>query len=165
MKSDGTGEKQITFTDDWQEGGAQFLPDGETILYRAWKRQDQGGRITPMEIFTVRRDGSGMKQVTNDPGKTHWAPFPAPDGKHFAYVKVLMPEGGGRPNWEIALRHLETGEERQLTFHPGFDGFPAFSPDGKWMTFSSSREAAPGTRALHQYMMDVSSLGLSATGR
>ena len=55
MKSDGTGEKQITFTDDWQEGGAQFLPDSRTILTRAWKRKDQGGRITPMEIFTVDR--------------------------------------------------------------------------------------------------------------
>lgn len=160
MKSDGTGEKQLTFTEEWQEGGAQFLPDSNTILTRAWKRKDQGGRITPMEIFTVQRDSGEIKQITNAPGKTHWAPFPAPDGDHFAYVKVDMPEGGGRPNWEIVLRSLKTGQERQLTFHPGFDGFPAFSPDGKWMTFSSSREAAPGARTLHQYLMDVSSLGL-----
>ena len=44
MKSDGTGQKQVTFTDDWQEGGAQFLPDSDTIITRAWKRAGPGRR-------------------------------------------------------------------------------------------------------------------------
>jgi Tol biopolymer transport system component len=38
MRPDGTGEQQITFADDWQEGAPFYLPDNETILYRAWKR-------------------------------------------------------------------------------------------------------------------------------
>lgn len=160
MKPDGTDQKQITFTDDWQEGGAQILPDSETIITRAWKRQDQGKArgMMPMQIFTLKRDGSGRRQVT-DQNETHWAPYPAPDGRHFVYVRVL-PGQGGRPNWEIYLRDLETGEERRLTDDPGFDGFPSISADGRWMTFSSSRGAKPGERALYQYLMDISSLGL-----
>jgi len=159
MTPDGGDQKQITFTDDWQEGGAQILPDSETIICRAWKRADQGlGRgMMPMQIFTLKRDGSGRIQVTTEPG-THWAPFPAPDGKNFVYVRVLQ-EPGGRPNWEIYLRHLDTGDEVRLTSHPGFDGFPSISADGKWMTFSSGRDAKPGTRELHQYIMDISDLG------
>jgi TolB protein len=160
MNVDGSDQKQITFTDDWQEGGAQILPDSETIITRAWKRQDQGkGRgMMPMQIFTLKRDGSGRKQITTDEG-THWAPFPAPDGRHFVYVRVLT-EPGGRPNWEIYLRDIETGAERRLTFDPGFDGFPSISADGRWMTFSSSRGGRPGERALFQHLMDISSLGL-----
>jgi Tol biopolymer transport system component len=158
MSPDGQNQKQITFTDDWQEGGSQVLPDGVTIITRAWKRQDQGkGRgAMPMQIFTLKRDGSGRKQITTDPG-THWAPFPAPDGRHFVYVRVVI-EPGGQPNWEIYMRDLETGSEQRLTFDPAFDGFPSISADGRWMTFSSSRGAKPGERALYQYLMDISSL-------
>jgi Tol biopolymer transport system component len=160
MDVDGSNQRQITFTDDWQEGGAQILPDGETIVTRAWKRQDQGkGRgMMPMQIFTLKRDGSGRKQVTTDEG-THWAPYPAPDGRHFVYVRVLN-EPGGQPNWEIYLRDFETGDERRLTFDPAFDGFPSISADGHWMTFSSGRGGKPGERALYQQIMDISSLGL-----
>ena len=54
----------------------------------------------------------------------------------------------------------ETGEQRQLTFHDAFDGFPAFSPDGKTLSFASSRDVPKGERKLYTYTMDVSSLGL-----
>lgn len=157
MKSDGTEPKQITFTEEWQEGGAQFLPDSNTILTRAWKRTDEGQRMMPMQIFTVKRDGSDRKQITSEAG-TNWAPFPAPDGKHFAFVKIL--NDTPRPNWEIFLMNLESGKQTRLTHNPGFDGFPSFSPDGKWLTFSSGRDAKPGERTLFQYVMDISSLGL-----
>jgi TolB protein len=161
MNVDGSNQKQITFTDDLQEGGAQIFADSETIITRAWKRQDQGkGRgMMPMQIFTLKRDGSGRKQITGDEG-THWAPYPTPDGRHFVYVRVLT-EPGGRPNWEIYLRDIDTGTERRLTFDPGFDGFPSISADGRWMTFSSSRGGKAGSRALYQYLMDISSLNLA----
>ena len=160
MDADGSNQKQITFTDDWQEGGAQIMPDGETVILRAWLRADQAkgrGRM-PMHIFTVRRDGSERKQITSGEA-THWAPYPAPDGKHFVYVRVLT-EANGRPNYEVYLRDLGTGEERRLTFDPGFDGFPSISADGRWLTCSSSRGGKPGERALYQYRMDISSRGV-----
>lgn len=160
MKSDGTDPKQITFTDEWQEGGAQFLPDSETIVTRAWKREDQAQRMMPMQIFTLKRDGSARKQITNEAG-THWAPFPAPDGRHIAFVKILTDTD--RPNWEIFLMDLETGKQTQLTHNPAFDGFPAISPDGRWLAFSSGRDAKPGERMLYEYVMDISSLGLGPT--
>jgi TolB protein len=157
MKADGSEPRQITSTEEWQEGGAQFLPDSDTILTRAWKRADQGQRGMPMQIFTLKRDGSARKQITSEAG-TNWAPFPAPDGKHFVFVKVL--NDTPRPNWEIFLMNFDTGKQTRLTNHPGFDGFPSISPDGKLLTFSSGRDARPGERTLRQYLMDISSLGL-----
>ena len=155
MKSDGTDPKQITFTDEWQEGGAQFMPDSNIILTRAWKREDQAQRMMPMQIFTVKRDGSDRKQITSEAG-TNWAPFPAPDGKHFAFVKILTDTP--RPNWEIFMMDIETGKQTRLTYSPGFDGFPSISPDGKLLAFSSGRDAKPGERTLYEYVMDISSL-------
>ncbi len=156
MKPNGKKQKQITFTEDWQEGGAFIMPDNKTILYRAWKRSEEGQDKKDMHLFTVDIDGKNIKQISHKSG-THWAPFPAPDGDHFAYVTVFPPH-----NYEIMLRSLKTGEEQRLTNSPAFDGFPAFSPDGKTISFSSSRGNAKGDRSLKLYVMDVSSLDLGA---
>lgn len=155
MRPDGSDEQQITRTPEWQEGGAFYMPDGETIITRAWRIEDEAiERARPMQLFTVKHDGSQMRQITHDPGM-HWAPFPAPDGRHVAYVRLAPPR-----NFDVYVRDLETGEEKQLTRWDGFDGFPSFSPDGRWMAFASSRENKPGERTLRTYVMDVSSLGL-----
>lgn len=159
MRPDGTGEVQITRTPDWQEGGAVYLPDSRTIIFRAWKIQDEGQRGLPMTIFTIRHDGTDLRQITTEPG-TNWAPFPAPDGKHFAFVK-LLPKG----NFEIFMMHLETRAQRRLTFHEAFDGFPAISPDGRLLAFASSRDAKPGERKLFMHLMDISSLGVGPQRR
>jgi len=154
MNPDGSDQKQITFTPDLQEGGAFIMGDNKTILYRAWKKSEEGQEKKDMHLFTVDVDGKNMKQISHKSG-THWAPFPAPDGDHFAYVTVFPPH-----NYEIMLRSLRTGEERRLTNNSAFDGFPAFSPDGKSISFSSSRGNVKGDRSLKLYVMDVSSLNL-----
>ncbi len=158
MQADGTGEEQITHTPEWQEGGAFYMPDSETILYRAWKRESEGQRGMPMTIFTIRHDGSGQRQITHEEG-TNWAPYPAPDGVHFAFVKMLPPH-----NFEVFMMNMESGEQRRLTYHDGFDGFPSISPDGRTLLFSASRDAAPGERKLFLYTMDISSLGVGPGG-
>ncbi len=68
IRPDGSNEQQITFTEDWQEGAPFYLPDSETIMFRAWQTSVKnelreqhagtGGRwITPMTVFTIKHDG------------------------------------------------------------------------------------------------------------
>ena len=154
MDVDGTNERQVTFTDEWQEGGSFYLNDNETIIYRAWQRKDEGGRGMPMTIFTIKDDGTNLMQITHDEG-TNWAPFPAPDGDHFVFIRVLPPF-----NFEIFLMSIKTGEQTRLTYNDAFDGFPVISPDGKTLGFSSNRDEAKGVRKLSPYLMDISSLKL-----
>ena len=154
MRPDGSDVFQITHTDDWQEGGAVYMPDSQTIIFRSWKIEDEGKHGLPMTIFTIKHDGTGLKQITTDPG-TNWAPSPSPDGQHMAYVRVV--DGG---NFQIFMMNLETRAIRQLTFEKGFNGFPSFSPDGKYLSFASSRGAAPHERNLYLYLMDISELGI-----
>ncbi|MFV1988377.1 MAG: TolB family protein [Gemmatimonadota bacterium] len=154
MQSDGTGEEQITFTEDWQEGAPFYLPDSETIMMRAWKRSEYGKiRPTPMTVFTIKHDGTERTPRTFD-RDMNWAPYPAPDGRHYVFVRIVEDN-----NWEVFLGDLTGGDPVRLTFNDSFDGFPALSPDGTKMLFARSG----GERfmsGLTTWVMDVSSLDL-----
>lgn len=154
IRPNGKDEQQITFTDDWQEGGALFMPDSENIIYRAWKRSEYK-KIDPqpMTLFMINSDGTGTRPLTFDRG-LNWAPYPAPDGRHYAYVHVVDPN-----NYELFLGDLQGGEPQRLTWHDGFDGFPAFAPNGNKLVFARL-EKTGDKRAFYSYVMDVSSLNL-----
>ena len=156
MNIDGTGERRLTDTPDWQEGAPFFLPDSKTITTRAWSRAIYGTRRpTPMTIFTINVETGERTQLTHDDWM-NWAPYPAPDGRHYVFVRPLV---DNQANWEIFLGDLEGGDPVRLTFNDSFDGFPSISPDGTKMLFA--RSEGPGFMAgLYTYVMDISSLNI-----
>jgi Tol biopolymer transport system component len=156
MNADGSGEKRLTDTADWQEGAPFFLPDSKTITTRAWSRAVYGTRRpTPMTIFTINVETGERIQRTHDDWM-NWAPYPAPDGRHYVFVRPL-PDNPS--NWEIFLGDLAGGDPVRLTFNDSFDGFPSISPDGTKMLFA--RSEGPGFMSgLYTYVMDISSLNI-----
>lgn len=157
MRADGTAEQRITNTPDWDEGRPMYLPDSETVMFRAWKYQDFGKiRPTPMTVFTIRHDGTGLTARTPPDTGMNWSSYPAPDGRHFAAVRVIEDN-----NWEIFLFDMEAPGEapQRLTWNASFDGFPSFSPDGTKMAFG--RSLGQGFMSdIHVHVMDVTPLGL-----
>ena len=152
MRSDGTGEEQVTFTTDWQPGAPFYMPDNETIMFRAWRRSEYGKvKPTPMTVFTIKHDGTNLTQRTFD-RDMNWAPYPGPDGRHYVFVKIVE----GR-NWEVFLGDLTGDPPKRLTYSPGFDGLPSLSKNGKKMLFARNET---GRDNLNTYVMDVSSLNL-----
>jgi hypothetical protein len=114
-----------------------FARDGKFLIGNA-----KGAGDAAHHVYVSSFDGSDIRRI------------------NYPFVEVRgLAEAGGRPNGEISLRDLLTGEEGRLTFDPGFDGFPSISADGYWLTFSSSRGGKPGQGTLFQYIMDVFSLG------
>jgi TolB protein len=156
MNADGTGERKLTDTPDWQEGAPFFLPDSKTVTTRAWSRATYGTiRPTPMTIFTIDVETGERIQRTHD-DRMNWAPYPAPDGRHYVFVRPLP---DNPKNWEIFLGDLEGGEPVRLTFNDSFDGFPSISPDGTKLLFA--RSEGPGFMSgLYTYVMDISSLNI-----
>jgi TolB protein len=156
MNADGTGERQLTNTPDWQEGAPFFMNGDDRIMFRAWRASEYGKiRPTPMTVFTIKTDGTDWRRYTYD-GDMNWAPFPAPDGRHFVFVRVT---DLATNNWDVYLGDLAGTPPKRLTFNDKFDGFPAVSPDGKKMVFSRST----GERfmsGIKTFTMDISSLGI-----
>ena len=85
-------------------------------------------------------------------------PVPAPDGRHYVFVKALT-----ESNWEIYLGDLAGGEPRRLTWYDNIDLLPQVSPDARKMNWA--RAAGPGMKGIRTYVMDVSSLDLGAEHR
>jgi Tol biopolymer transport system component len=157
MRADGTGEQRITNTREWDEGRPMYLPDSETVMFRAWKYADFGKvRPTPMTVFTIRHDGTQLTARTPPNTGMNWGSYPAPDGRHFTAVRVIE-----NNNWEIFLFDMEQPDKpaERLTHNDSFDGFPSFSPDGTKMAFARSL----GQRFMsdnYVHIMDVTPLGL-----
>jgi len=82
-------------------------------------------------IFSIRPDGTGQKQLTKGPG-FHLCPSFSADGKTIAYCSNV----GG--SWEIWTMHANGSKQRQLTHLGGFATFPDFSPDGSKIAFGGT---------------------------
>jgi Tol biopolymer transport system component len=151
---DGSNPVQITHLDGWEPGGSFLFRDGKTIIFRAWRSEDAKAnkKGLPMTLYTIQSDGTGLKQLTHDDG-TNWSPFPAPDGHHYVFVKVLPPH-----NYEIFLGDLNSEKQVRLTYNDAFDGYPSISPDGHWLIFTSTRDSTPGSHTTGVYLEDISSL-------
>lgn len=157
IRPDGTDEQRITDTDDWQEGSPYFMPDGEHLMFRSWRDSDyKRVRPTPMIVMTINIDGSDWRGYTFD-GDMNWAPNPAPDGRHYVFVRVTEKDAGPLGNWDIFLGDLAGGEPLRLTTYRGFDGLPGMAPNGKLLAWA--RAKAGGFMAgIKTHIMDVSSL-------
>jgi TolB protein len=148
MNGDGSDVRRLTRRPG-PDGGPFFSADGRQIVFRG--RPIESGpqlddyvsllkrelwRPTSLEIYTMNRDGSGLRQVTNL-GAASFAPFFTPDGRRIIFsTNVGDPKGR---NFDIYMINADgTGLER-ITYNDTFDGFPMFSPDGRRLVFASNR--------------------------
>jgi len=82
-------------------------------------------------IFSIRPDGTGQRQLTKGPG-FHLCPSYSADGKTIAYCSNVS------GSWEIWTMHANGSKQRQLTHLGGFATFPDFSPDGSKIAFGGT---------------------------
>lgn len=159
IRPDGTGEFTITHTAELQEGAPFYMPDSETIMFRAWDRsaQKKGGPPRTIQVYTIKHDGTNLQMHTQDNG-VNWHPFPAPDARHYVFTKFLADE----KDWEVFIGDLGGDPPLRLTHHKGFDGLASMSYDGNKVVFGRGVPGVPGTRL---YVMDISSLGLGKVNK
>lgn len=129
MNADGSNTKRLTYTRTY-DGGPFFSPDGQRIV---WRRFSENGRES--EIFTMNIDGSDQKQITRL-NMMSWAPFYHPSGKYIIFSTNIH----GHRNFELYIVDVEGKKEPvRVTDKEGFDGLPVFTPDGKYLTWTSDR--------------------------
>ncbi len=113
------GAKQVT--------RPHLSPDGEWLVYNTLGRQE--------DLFLVRSDGSGLRQLTDDIHKDR-GPRWSPDGKKIGFFS----NRSGK--WEIWTMDAGGGALQQLTQVSGDSaamvtaGYPVFAPDGRRLAYT-----------------------------
>lgn len=102
------------------------------------------------EIFTIRPDGTGRRQLTRDTGLDS-EPAVSPDGTRIAWASDAE-----RNNVDIFIMNVDGTAKKRLTKHLQPDSDPTFSPDGKTIAFRSDRRAT----AAEIWTMNVDGTGL-----
>jgi len=129
MNSDGSNVRRLTDAPGY-DGGPFFSPDGQRIV---WRHFEESGMIA--DVWTMKTDGSDKQRIT-DFKSMSWAPFYHPSGKYFIFTSNKL----GFENFELFLVDAKGEHEPiRVTFTPGFDGLPVFSPDGKKLAWTSGR--------------------------
>ena len=132
MDADGNNVRRLTSTPGY-DGGPFFSPDGKRIC---WRRFSPNGAVA--EIWTMNIDGSDKRQITQL-GAMSWAPFYHPSGQYL----IFTTNRHGFANFELYLIDVEgKSTPVRVTYTKGFDGLPAFTPDGKQLAWTSNRTAS-----------------------
>jgi Tol biopolymer transport system component len=99
----------------------RWTPDGQYVAFE-WLNQGIS------QLALLRADGTAAPQVlARDAGSpSSWSP----DGKRLALVK----------DGDIWIAHVENGKAtlEPLTQTPDIEGWPEFSPDGRWLAYASN---------------------------
>jgi Tol biopolymer transport system component len=141
MNADGTGKKQITTAKGCYNGGPFFSPDGSRVVFRA-DRQEKDR----LQLFVVNSDGTGERQLTKNDKWVYWAPYWYKDGKHIIYTAADHSDESARPNYDLYWMNIDTGKQTRITFAPGQDVLPVFSPDYTKVMWTSSRDGRSPTQ-------------------
>jgi Tol biopolymer transport system component len=141
MDEDGKNVKKITTADNCYNGGPFISPDGKRIIFRADRKvKDE------LQIFVIDIDGKNERQLTDFKGVA-WGPYWHPDAKHIIYSAADHADPTVRPNYDLWLMNVDTGKKWRITHAPGADVLPVFSPDGKRLMWTSTRDGKlPGAQ-------------------
>jgi len=141
MDADGQNARKLTNAPGCYNGGPFFSPDGKRVIFRA-DRQEKDA----LQLYIINADGTGERQLTNNKG-VNWGPYWHPDGKHRIYAGADHSDPMVRPNYDLWWLNVETGRKTRITYAPGADVLPVFTPDGKKLMWTSTRDGRmPGAQ-------------------
>ena len=145
MRSDGSAMRRISdgrgkTTCGW------FFPGGQRLFFASTTAHDDdcparpdpsSGYVWPLDrydIYTVNRDGSGTRRLTNYNVYTAEGIL-SPDGTKIVFTSLK--DG----DLEIYTMNADGTDVRRLTHTPGYDGGAWWSPDGKEIVYRANHPA------------------------
>ncbi len=128
-----------------------WTPDGQRIVFNSNRERNAGGAPV-QKIFTMDADGTDVRRVTPVDVEETYAQF-SPSGQRIVFRRRLPEETAGWENnpgdSEIFTADADGRNAVRLTNHPGFDGWPSWSPDGAWIAFAGERGGSYQVMLVH----------------
>jgi dipeptidyl aminopeptidase/acylaminoacyl peptidase len=114
------------------------------LLYRHWLHWSDGKRS---HLFLVAANGGAPRDVTphaeydvppDERGDANDFAF-SPDSKELCFTAVTDRPEAISTNGDLFVVPTSGGEAKRITSNPGFDGHPAYSPDGRFIAYHSQK--------------------------
>jgi dipeptidyl aminopeptidase/acylaminoacyl peptidase len=114
------------------------------LLYRHWLHWNEGKRS---HLFLVPANGGDPRDLIphadydvppDERGDANDIAF-SPDSKEICFTAVTDRPEAISTNADLFLIPVSGGEPKRITTNPGFDGHPAYSPDGRFIAYHSQK--------------------------
>jgi Tol biopolymer transport system component len=141
MNADGTNVRELTPTGF--QGDPSFTPDGKRIAFSRTKVDAYDS------VWLMNTDGSNQRELPETRNKAHGDKCGcdvdvtvSPDGKTITYVRVIGEFGGNQAIMSVNIDGSGLKRRTPPSFEPGIKH--DWSPDARWILFSSPGDPTPG---------------------
>jgi len=138
MSANGEGARRLV------NGGIDpsWTPDGREIVYSTETGRDPDGREAPSELWAVEIATGNRRRVAATDAVD---PHVSPDGRYVAFWALPVNASGtlfAGADRDVWVQPLASGQRVRITASESSDWNPAWSPDGRFLYFSSDRGGA-----------------------
>lgn len=131
---------------------ARATPDVKAEWSRQW-----------IDIYSMAADGSDVRRHTDCKNVCTY-PVPSPDGRSVAHRRATFTLGltweldPAMRNSEVFVTALDGSGSINVSNSPAYDGWPKWSPDGRWLVFATNRDRMAYTGQIYAVRPDGSGL-------